>query len=124
MLLAHMIGAGDAPATREDRTMKHAIHIGSLVAMVAAAGLVYGQDAAPAKSSSQDAPIQFSSVDTNKDGRVSADEAKSNADLQAAFASLDGDHDNYLTQAEFSKWNKAAKMGQAAPASDKSKSQY
>jgi hypothetical protein len=124
MLFAHIIGAGDVPATREDRTMKHAIHVGSLVAMIAAAGLVYGQDAAPAKTSPQDAPVQLSSVDANKDGRISQDEAKSNADLQSVFASLDGDHDNYLSSAEFSKWNKAAKMGQAAPASDKSKSQY
>jgi Ca2+-binding EF-hand superfamily protein len=121
-----MISAGDVPATREDRTMKHAIHVGSLVAMCAAAGLVFGQDAAPAKTTPQDAPVQLSSVDTNKDGRISQDEAKSNADLQSVFSTLDGDHDSYLTQAEFSKWNKAAKMGQAAPASDsgKSKSQY
>jgi hypothetical protein len=50
-------------------------------------------------------PIQFSSLDANKDGRVSKDEVKANNDLTASFATLDINKDSYLSESEFSKWD-------------------
>jgi hypothetical protein len=49
-------------------------------------------------------PMQFSSLDTNKDGRVSKDEVKAHNDLTTSFATLDANKDSYLSEAEFGKW--------------------
>jgi EF hand len=86
------------------------IKIGSLLVSVAAAGLVFGQ-APPAPSTPAPATdsIQFSAVDMNKDGKLSQAEVRSHGDLQSSFATLDADRDTYLSQSEFSKWNKAGK---------------
>jgi hypothetical protein len=50
-------------------------------------------------------PIQFSSLDANKDGRVSREEVKANNDLTSSFATLDVNKDAYLSEAEFGKWH-------------------
>lgn len=50
-------------------------------------------------------PLQFSVLDTNKDGRVSKDEVKAHAELMSSFGSLDADSDTYLTELEFAKWH-------------------
>jgi thiamine biosynthesis lipoprotein ApbE len=93
--------------------MKDVIKAGSLLVSVAAAGLVFGQ-APPAPSAPSAETIQFSSVDMNKDGKLSQAEVRSNADLQTAFTTLDSDRDTYLSQSEFSKWNKAGKSADHA----------
>lgn len=49
-------------------------------------------------------PLQFSVLDTNKDGRVSKDEVRTHAELMSSFGSLDADSDTYLTELEFAKW--------------------
>jgi len=49
-------------------------------------------------------PIQFSSLDTNKDGRVSKEEVRANVELNSTFATLDTNKDSYLSEAEFGKW--------------------
>jgi hypothetical protein len=50
-------------------------------------------------------PIPFSSLDTNKDGRVSKEEVKANNELTSSFATLDVDKDTYLSESEFGKWH-------------------
>ena len=47
----------------------------------------------------------FSSFDTNKDGSISADEAKSNAELTRRFKSLDKDGDGKLSPTEYGAWS-------------------
>lgn len=64
---------------------------------------------------------QFSTLDTNKDGRVSRDEVKSHAELTSSFTTLDSDHDTYLSESEFGKY-KPAPSGMTAPAAGKSPS--
>jgi len=54
--------------------------------------------------------LEFSSIDANRDGRISTAEVQSNSELKSSFASLDADRDSYLSQSEYSKWNKAGKM--------------
>ena len=100
--------------------MKDVIKVGSLLVSIAAAGLVFGQ-APPAHTCSLRGFDPVRSVDMNKDGKVSQAEARSNAELQTAFTTLDADRDNNLSQSEFSKWNKAGKSAeQAAPKSESS----
>lgn len=103
--------------------MNNTVRFGSFVLSCAIAGAVFAQGApapvAPAPGAS--ASAEFSVIDTNKDGKVSSTEAQSNSDLRSAFSSLDADKDTYLTQSEFSKWNKAGKSGaMPAPGQDRS----
>lgn len=53
------------------------------------------------------APMPFSSMDTNRDGKVSRDEVKSHAELTSSFATLDADRDSYLSESEFGKWKQS-----------------
>lgn len=93
--------------------MKRAL-IGSL-ALSLAAGIVSAQNAAPPAATSPGmsqgaaAATDFNSLDANRDGRVSAAEARSHAELTSSFATLDADSDTYLSQSEFAKWNKGSK---------------
>ena len=60
-------------------------------------------------------PIAFSTLDTNKDGKISLAEARADPGLEEAFAMLDVNHDGYLTPAEFAAWPRALKAQGAAP---------
>ena len=98
--------------------MKRAI-IGSL-ALSLAAGVVYAQNATPpATSPGQGASssMEFGTVDANRDGRVSSAEAQSHSALRTEFSKLDADSDNYLSQSEFQKWDKAGKAGASGSSS-------
>lgn len=83
--------------------MKRAL-IGTF-ALSLAAGVAYAQDNAAAGGASQTgaASLQFSTVDTNNDGRVSSAEAQAHAELRSEFARLDANSDGYLSQSEFDK---------------------
>ena len=80
--------------------MKRAI-IGTF-ALSLAAGMAFAQDAggpAPAGGASQggSASLQFSTVDTNGDGRISSAEAQSHSSLRSSFSTLDANSDGYLS---------------------------
>jgi len=62
--------------------------------------------------------MDFTSLDQNKDGRVSKAEAQSHMELTSSFATLDTDSDSHLSQMEFGKW-KAPAPGVSAPESGK-----
>src|SRR5689334_5179870 len=106
--------------------MKIVTRIGSLVVSLAAAGVVFAQDAAPAASAqasaSTSASVDFGSLDANKDGRVSMSEIQSNSELRSQFDSLDTNKDSYLTPIEFSKWNGAGKSKDSTSSSSSSDS--
>jgi hypothetical protein len=46
-------------------------------------------------------PPDFTSVDANRDGYVSRDEARAEPQIMSIFASVDADRDNQLSTAEF-----------------------
>ena len=46
----------------------------------------------------------FSQLDTNKDGKISQEEAKNNADLTDKFDSVDSNHDKVLDEGEFARF--------------------
>lgn len=54
-------------------------------------------------------PIAFSTLDTNKDGKISRSEARADPDLDASFDMLDLNHDGFLSPQEFKAWPRAAK---------------
>jgi len=58
---------------------------------------------------------EFHKLDRNVDGRLSAAEAKVRPELEAAFESLDKDHDGFLSTAEFGTWSGVLKPGGAKP---------
>jgi hypothetical protein len=55
-------------------------------------------------------PVAFSTLDTNKDGKISPGEARADPGLYEAFAMLDVNHDGYLTPAEFQSWPRASRQ--------------
>jgi Ca2+-binding EF-hand superfamily protein len=54
-------------------------------------------------------PIAFSTLDTNKDGKLSLSEARADPDLEMVFEMLDLNHDGYLSPKEFQAWPRALK---------------
>ena len=66
---------------------------------------------APAGTPSQMNPVngktqnsQFTSMDANKDGRISREEARTHADMVSSWDSLDADKDTYLSESEYGKY--------------------
>jgi hypothetical protein len=55
----------------------------------------------------------FRSIDTNKDGYISRDEAKNSAELNRQFGQLDKDGDGKLSPQEMSGWRAPATTGSA-----------
>ncbi len=53
--------------------------------------------------------LAFSTLDTNKDGRISQSEARADPDLYASFDMLDANHDGFLSPQEFQAWPRALK---------------
>ncbi len=54
-------------------------------------------------------PVAFATLDTNKDGKISRQEARAAPDLADAFDALDTNHDGFLSPAEFQAWPRALK---------------
>jgi len=59
--------------------------------------------------------VVFQKVDMNHDGKVSMQEARVVADLSAEFGTLDANHDDALSPAEFGRWSRAAELRDAVP---------
>ena len=74
--------------------------VSKLARTIAVAGVIACAQVASAAS----APT-LASLDTNKDGKVSLNEASANDALFVAFKKLDADRDGMLTQAEFAAWS-------------------
>ena len=60
-------------------------------------------------------PIAFSTLDTNKDGKLSLSEARADPGLYADFAMLDVNQDGFLSPEEFQAWPRASKTKGAVP---------
>jgi Ca2+-binding EF-hand superfamily protein len=58
-------------------------------------------------------PIAFSTLDSNKDGKISPAEARADPDLYASFEMLDANHDGFLSPREFAAWPRALKTQDA-----------
>ena len=70
----------------------------AMVASIAAASLAGAQTARAAGQPT------LESLDTNKDGQISLNEASVNDDLFVAFKKLDTNRDGMLSKAEFAAW--------------------
>lgn len=85
--------------------MKLASSFICLLLACAPCGAVLAQ--APAGHSELKA-IAFSTLDTNKDGKISREEARADAGLYEDFDTLDTNHDGFLSPEEFHRWRRAA----------------
>jgi len=56
------------------------------------------------KTMSKQEMSKFSQLDTNKDGKISQEEAKHNADLAGKFDSVDDNHDKTIDEGEFARF--------------------
>ena len=83
--------------------MHNATRFGSLAIALVFAGAAAAQAPAAGSPPAQGgtAPVEFSSVDADKDGRVSAEEAQAHSELRAAFPTLDANRDSQLSKDEF-----------------------
>jgi Ca2+-binding EF-hand superfamily protein len=86
--------------------MKIAIPLSCLLLACATDGTALAQ-----ASRTELKPVAFSTLDKNKDGKISLVEAKADPGLYEAFAMLDVNHDGSLTPAEFAAWPRAVKTG-------------
>jgi hypothetical protein len=84
--------------------MKMGMPVTCLLLASAACGMVFAQGAG-----SELKPIAFSTLDTNKDGKLSLGEARADPDLYMSFEMLDLNHDGFLTPLEFQAWPRALK---------------
>jgi len=81
--------------------------MGIFAGVVAAFLLSAGAIGQPAKPELQ--PVDFNTLDTNHDGKLSRREARADPDLSAQFDTLDVNHDGYLSLEEFQAWPRAKK---------------
>ncbi|MEJ2574692.1 MAG: hypothetical protein P8164_14085 [Gammaproteobacteria bacterium] len=56
------------------------------------------------KTMSKEEQSAFSTLDTNKDGKISQAEAKKNPDLAKKFDSVDSNHDQAVDEGEFARF--------------------
>lgn len=89
--------------------MKPATSLACLLLASAASGTLSAQN-----GHAELKPIAFSTLDTNKDGRISPSEARADPDLYASFEMLDVNHDGFLSPREFQAWPRALKNRDAA----------
>lgn len=69
----------------------------------APAGSPPAKEATSAPAAKTQTPPLFEQLDTNRDGYVTAEEAKRSADITARFKELDRNHDGKVSLAEFGK---------------------
>ena len=76
-----------------------------------AVGGAFGNE--PPSSTNQ--TVTFESLDTNSDGRISADEARAHKDLDAGYRDVVSESDKGMTQAEFDTWVKSQQAPMPPP---------
>ena len=69
------------------------------IALCAVGGAFANESPSPTKPT-----VTFESLDTNSDGRISADEARAHKDLDAGYRGAVSDSEKGMTQAEFDTW--------------------
>jgi hypothetical protein len=84
--------------------MKMAVSWMGLIVTCAACSGVFAQTVG-----SELKPLAFSTLDTNKDGKLSPAEARADPELAMDFEMLDLNHDGFLTPTEFAAWPRAQK---------------
>ena len=94
--------------------MRTAQRLGPIVIAAALAAILGSQPASPKGEVST---IDFSSLDANKDGKVTPVEAQNIDDLRSSFGDLDINHDETLTPGEYARWNRADTSKPALPVS-------
>lgn len=92
--------------------MKSMFRVSVSVLALLAAGAVAAQPPGSVKR-----PLEFGSVDANKDGKLSPEEVRYIDDLNAAFGQLDVNRDAFLTPMEYGKFPRAAGVREAQPLS-------
>lgn len=97
--------------------MNHTTRLTALALSLGLAGSALAQAPAGGDVAHPSTLPEFSSIDQNKDGKLSMAEAQTNTALQSAFATLDADRDAYLSQTEYAKW-KPGKVEGAKPRSE------
>jgi hypothetical protein len=96
---------------------------GLAVLSLAVAGAVLAQDPnsphpdpESARNKAGSNMVEFTSVDANRDGRISKSEARQYGELTTSFGKLDTNSDSYLSRTEFGKWSPQDSKGDASPA--------
>jgi hypothetical protein len=84
----------------------------SSIAVVVALGLAIGVNGLAADNPSHDESAEtgqrtFEALDKNKDGKISAAEARKDETLSKLFSGLDGDKDGAISRAEFAAYDPA-----------------
>ena len=68
-------------------------------------------DMSGGKTMSKEESNDFSRLDTNKDGKISQDEAKQNSNLAKKFDSVDSNHDKAVDEGEFARFETETEQG-------------
>jgi hypothetical protein len=76
-----------------------------------------GEGEETTKMAAADTSAQFSKLDADADGRVSAIEAANDSKVAAAFTTADTDKDGYLSKAEFAKMSTGSSMESSSSSS-------
>ena len=80
--------------------MDNRIKIAAIAALLSCSAAYAGDPAQPSDTMAKSLP-EFSTLDVNADGAISAEEAKGQADLTAVWADVDADKNGKLSSKEY-----------------------
>jgi hypothetical protein len=81
-------------------SMDNRIKIAAIAALLSCSAAYAGDPAQPSDTMAKSLP-EFSTLDVNADGAISAEEAKGQADLTAVWADVDADKNGKLSSKEY-----------------------
>lgn len=87
------------------------------IALALTLGMVLSAQAPAETPKAPSSAIDFATLDSNKDGRVSQTEVQFVDDLKGSFDALDANRDDNLSPTEFAHWGRAGKSKDALPLS-------
>ena len=93
--------------------MKHVATIGSAVFALVAASAFAQNPPSNTPAAGKGGHIEYSSLDVNKDGKVTMAEVQGNAELRGEFGKLDTNRDDSLSVSEFAQWKQTGKSEMA-----------